>query len=268
MKAAPLSVYLMTTGSSHPTNPARVLFESEERQLTGITPWPSREVAAPSQCVIMDEVMNSSNFKGPLDSQSLYNQKLLEHVHWVFSINAGHAGSTFLGDLQNYDNTNDVCSLFELGHSLGDESEPCGILHEDEPAYPLRDTSKPHGCGISGWWKGVVSGQGNAGHQEPTSDELGKGAKSYREAAQLKFTRECAFEVYARRLEECFDEARLHRRPRPSVFMDVSHLFPLTSYGMFAIPPPCSIFWSHMHCRVTFPTLWPWCSLVITFSSD
>ena len=158
----------------------------------------------------------------------------ISQVHWVFSLNAGHAGSTFLGNLSNYRTGSEgegLCGIFEGGHSFRDS-----VVCKDSPP-------PQHGCGIAGWWKGVVlaadtetDNDDNAWaweikrrNKEVTTEV--SAAEEKKAAADL-FVERCMLPVYLRQLRACQgDHATL-----PGTFLDIGHhvlfglLYPLIDF--------------------------------------
>ena len=112
----------------------------------------------PPQCTITDEQLISSAGDGRLEYDW---ERRVRSTHFVLSVNAGHAGSTFFSDRRNYAGAaGSVCFDFEARHELGERTNTSNCP-SDGGGSDLRYASDPlpgarHGCGLMGWWKGVA----------------------------------------------------------------------------------------------------------------
>jgi len=111
------------------------------------------------QCTITGEQLISS----PDAGRYAYDwEQRVRSTHFVLSVNAGHAGSTFFSNRRNYAGAaGSVCFDFEARHKFGDESSCSsgGRSSLRDPVDSYASDPLPgarHGCGLMGWWKGVA----------------------------------------------------------------------------------------------------------------
>ena len=137
---------------------------------------------------------------------------------WVFSITAGHSGSTTLGDLGNYriprasDGAPRICGLFEADHQLGD-ARVCTQRGRGRDA-----PDAVHPCGVSGWCEGARRAAATAGG----IGTGGRGAACALAAEARRYARERLLPVYRKELRECLRSQSPPAAPAPASSTDAA----------------------------------------------